>query len=70
MFLYPKYAKKETYDFLNKCDANGVGIAVVGKNGVDFDGNDATLTAMNFEEYSLDILEQIGCKKSLPQPAR
>ena len=27
-------------------------------------GNAATLTAMNFEEYSLDILEQIGCKKS------
>ncbi len=64
LFLYPKYAKKDTYDFLNKCDANGVGIAVVGKNGVDFDGNDAALTAMNFEEYSLDILEQIGCKKS------
>ena len=64
LFLYPKYAKKGTYEFLNKCDESGVKIAVVGKNGIDFDGNEVTLTAKNYEEYSLEILGQIGCNKS------
>ena len=64
LFLYPKYAKKETYEFLNKADKNGVHIAVVGKSGVDFNGNEAELTALHFEEYSTDILEKIGCSKS------
>ena len=65
LFLYPKYAKKETYEFLNEADANGVHIAVVGKSGVDFNGNEALLTALHFEAYSHDILEKIGCSKSV-----
>lgn len=64
LFLYPKYAKKETYDFLNKADKNGVHIAVAGKSGVDFNGNEVELTAPHFEEYSHDILDKIGCDKS------
>lgn len=64
LFLYPKYAKKETYEFLNNADKNGVKIAVAGKSGVDFYGNKAELTAPNFEEFDLEILEKIGCEKS------
>ena len=64
LFLYPKYAKKETYEFLNEADKNGVKIAVSGKAGVDFYGNKVELTAPHFEEFSLEILEKISCNKS------
>ena len=64
LFLYPKYAKKETYEFLNNADKNGVKIAVTGKNTVDFNGNPAQLNAPVFDEFNLSILEEIGCNKS------
>ena len=49
---------------MNKADKNGVHIAVAGKSGVDFNGNEVELTAPHFEEYSHDILDKIGCGKS------
>ncbi len=64
LFLYPKYAKKETYEFLNNADKNGVKIAVVGKSGVDFYGDTVELTAPLFDEFDLKILEKIDCEKS------
>ncbi len=64
LFLYPKYAKKETYEFLNKADKNGVKIAVVGKSGVDFYGEKAELTAPHFENFNLSVLDAISCEKS------
>jgi len=64
LFLYPKYAKKETYDFLNKAHECGVKIAVVGKSGVDFEGNSVTLTAPYYESYDLNILSDMACEKS------
>ena len=64
IFLYPKYAKKGTYDFLNQADMQGLKLAVVGKSGIDFEGNAAVLTAPHFEKFSLEIAEKIGCVKS------
>ena len=64
LFLYPKYAKKETYGFLNEANENGVKIAVVGKSGVDFYGDDVELTAPHFNDFNLENLENIGCEKS------
>lgn len=64
LFLYPKYAKKETYAFLNKAHENNVKIAVVGDSGIDFEGNDVLLTAPHFAEFDMQILEDIGFEKS------
>ena len=64
LFLYPKYAKKETYEFLNQAHHNGVALTVVGASGIDFDGNPVTLTAPHTEEYSPSILEAMGTPKS------
>jgi hypothetical protein len=64
LFLYPKYAKKETYAFLNRANACSAKIAVVGKSGVDFEGNEVLLTAPHFDAFDLQILEKIGCEKS------
>lgn len=64
LFLYPKYAKKETYEFLNNAHKSNVKIVVAGNCGVDFDGDDVLLTAPHFEEYRLEILEYMNCSKS------
>ena len=64
LFLYPKYAKAETYAFLNKAHANNAKIATIGCSGIDFNGNPVTLTAPHFEEFDMKILETIGCPKS------
>ena len=64
LFLYPKYAKKETYKFLNDADKSGVKIAVVGKSCVDFEGDEVELTAPQFNDFDLEILGKIQCNKS------
>ena len=64
LFLYPKYAKRETYEFLNLAGKNGVKIAAVGRADIDFDGSPASLTIPCFAEYDLSILEKLGCNKS------
>lgn len=64
LFLYPKYAKKETYEFLNTAHEHGATLAVVGKSGIDFDGNEVVLTAPHFEDFSMEILSALGTPKS------
>lgn len=64
LFLYPKYAKKETYNFLNNAEKNNVKLAVIGNAGVDFDGNEAMLTAKHYDNFSLEILQELQCEKS------
>ena len=64
VFLYPKYAKKGTYEFLNNAEKNGVKLAVVGKAGIDFEGNEVILTAKHYEDFNLDILQDLQCEKS------
>lgn len=64
LFLYPKYAKKETYEFLNLVGESGVKIAAVGRADIDFEGLPATLTIPCFKEFDLSILEEIHCEKS------
>lgn len=64
LFLYPKYAKAETYAFLNDAHRQGVKLAVVGDSGIDFMGEEAQLHALHFYEFSMDIPEKLGCEKS------
>ena len=64
IFLYPKYAKKGTYAFLNQAHANGVKVAAVGPQGIDFEGKPAVLTAPHFDSFDLSIPEAISCPKS------
>ena len=64
LFLYPKYAKKETYAFLNRLHRDGGRVAVCGASGVDFYGQAVELTAPHFEEFAEDIPARIGCLRS------
>ncbi len=63
LFLYPKYAKKEVYAFLNEAHAAKMPLCVVGKGEVDFNGEAAHLEAPVHEEYSLDLMEELGAEK-------
>ena len=64
LFLYPKYAKRTTYDFLNEAWANGVNLAVVGRDFVDFDGQEACLTVPTYSEFDLSVIEKMGVGKN------
>lgn len=64
LFLYPKYAKTETYEFLNTAHNQNVKISVIGKSGVDFNGDIVELTAPHFDEFDIRILEETECPKS------
>ena len=64
LFLYPKYAKKSTYEFLNRAYENGVNIASIGKSGIDFDGNEIELSIPKYDTYDLSVLEKMGVEKN------
>ena len=63
LFLYPQYAKKETVSFLNEAIACGVSLAAVGRFDTDFDGDPAVLSVPRYNDFSLSILEDLGCPK-------
>ena len=64
LFLYPKYAKPQVYDFLNGLGAAGIPVAAVGRADIDFYGNSASLTIPVYPDFSLQILEKMNCPKS------
>ncbi len=64
VFLYPRYAKKKTWAFLNGAAANGARLAVVGPADRDFDNDPASFKGRHFAEWSLDVLSSLGCAKS------
>lgn len=64
LFLYPKYAKKEVYKFLNDANEANVPMAVVGRCGIDFDAEKTVLNAPHYDEFSLSVLEAMNCPKS------
>lgn len=64
LFLYPQYAKRVTYDFLNQAYENGVNVAVVGKYGIDFNGNKVELSAPHYDTFDLKISEELSFPKS------
>lgn len=65
LFLQPRYAAKEVFDFLNQAGAAGVPIAAVGKNAdIDFNGDPAELTIPCYREFNFSILESMGCPRS------
>lgn len=61
LFLYPKYAKKEVYDFLNNAGASGLPVAAVGRANIDFNGEPASLSIPVYEDFDLSILEKLAC---------
>ena len=64
VFLYPRYAKKATWSFLNGAATKGANLAVVGPADRDFDNDLASFKGTHFAEWSLDILSALGCAKS------
>ena len=64
LFLYPKYAKPQLYDFLNSLGEAGIPVAAVGRADIDFYGRPAGLTIPVYQEFSLEILEKMKCPKS------
>lgn len=64
LFLYPKYAKKGVYEFLNNAYKSNVKMAVIGKGEMDFDADKTELLAPQFEELTDSVLEDINCPKS------
>ena len=64
LYLYPKYAKKEVYAFLNNAHEANVPMAVIGRGDIDFDAEKATLNAPRYDEFSKSVLDSIGCQKS------
>lgn len=67
LFLYPKYAKKEVYAFLNDAHNAKVPMAVIGRGDIDFNAEKATLNAPTYDEFSMSVLDGMGCKKSAIQ---
>lgn len=63
LFLYPKYAHKETYNFLNRAIAQGASLCVVGDAEVDFDAEPNHLNIETQADFSLELLEKMGCEK-------
>jgi hypothetical protein len=64
VFLYPRYAKKATWNFLNGAAAKGAALAVVGPADVDFDGAPASFKGRHFANWSMGVLSALGCGKS------
>lgn len=64
VFLYPRYAKKATWEFLNGAAAEGAALAVVGPADRDFDDAPASFEGRHFADWSMGVLDAIGCAKS------
>ena len=64
VFLYPRYAKKSVWKFLNGAAAQGAALTVVGPADRDFDNDPATFSGRHSAEWSMDILDALGCSKS------
>lgn len=64
VFLYPRYAKKATWNFLNAAADKGASLAVVGPADRDFDNAPASFSGRHFAKWSIDVLSKLGCVKS------
>ena len=64
VFLYPRYAKKAVWKFLNGAAAQGAALTVVGPADRDFNNAPAAFSGRHSAEWSMDILDALGCAKS------
>ena len=64
LFLYPRYATKKAYAFLNAAHAAKMPLAVVGCADLDFDADPATFGGVRVDSFSTDLAARIGCPKS------
>ncbi len=70
LFLYPQYAKKEVFDFINEAYCAGLPICVVGKGDIDFDGEKNELLTPYNAEFSIKLLEEMYCpQRAIPNGA-
>ena len=64
VFLYPKYAKRCVYDFLNAAADARMPLAVVGRADIDFDAQPVAFRGRRFDAWSPKVAEAIGMRKS------
>ena len=64
IYLYPKYAKKGVYAFLNSAADAQASLAVVGRADVDFDAEKAEFRGRRYDGCSTAIAEKLGVPKS------
>ncbi len=64
LFLYPQYAKTEVLDFLTNVSNAGIPLSVVGKSELDFNGEKVHAEFKTNDNFSISLLEDIGCAKS------
>ena len=64
LFLYPRYATKKAYAFLNAAHAAKMPLAVVGRADLDFDADPAKFGGVRVDSFSTDLAARIGCPKS------
>ena len=64
LFLYPRYAKKDVYAFLDRVYAARFPMLVIGDADIDFDAEKAVHSFPTETEFDIRQLEAIGCPKS------
>lgn len=64
IYLYPKYAKKTVYAFLNSAADAGASLAVVGRAVVDFDADKAEFHGRHYAGCVTSIAADLGVPKS------
>jgi len=64
LFLYPQYAKKPTWRFLDAATDAHLPLAVVGRADMDFDAEPVSFRGTRHDTFSLDILVKLGCPMS------
>ena len=64
VFLYPRYAKKATWAFLNGAATNGAPLAVVGPADRDFDNDPVSFAGRRYDAWSLNVFSDLGCAQS------
>lgn len=63
LFLYPQYAKKDVFKFINNAYNSNVSISVVGEGNIDFDGEENQLSTPVNPNFSIELPEKMGCEK-------
>ena len=64
LYLYPKYAKKTVYGFLNSAFGEGMSLSVVGRADIDFDAEPVALRGASHGKFGMAILNGMNVPKS------
>lgn len=64
VYLYPKYAKKDVYAFLNAAAKAQASLVVIGRADIDFDAEKAEFCGRNYAEWSSSVVGEMNVSKS------